>query len=94
MPRTIERRGIFKRDYKREIRGRYREEVECELPNIIETLAADKQLAKKLRDHPFHGNWRYFRECHVGPDLLLVYRKRRNGILELVRLGSHNEIFG
>lgn len=44
------------------------------------------------RDHGLSGNWTGFRECHVKPDLLLIYEKPE-GVLRLVRLGSHSELF-
>lgn len=55
-------------------------------------LAADKPLPAKNRDHGLGGNWSGYRECHLKPDVLLIYRKPE-GVLQLVRLGSHSELF-
>jgi len=49
---------------------------------------------KRDRDYPLGGEWRDHRECHLKPDLLLIYRKPNPEILQLVRLGSHSELFG
>jgi mRNA interferase YafQ len=43
-------------------------------------------------DHPLSGEWKDFRDCHIKPDLLLIYRKPDKTNLELVRLGSHSEL--
>jgi mRNA interferase YafQ len=51
-------------------------------------------VPEKNRDHPLAGEWRDYRELHVKPDLLLIYRKPGPSIVQLVRLGSHSELFG
>jgi mRNA interferase YafQ len=40
------------------------------------------------------GDWAGYRECHVKPNLLLIYRKVDQDTLRLARLGSHSELFG
>jgi mRNA interferase YafQ len=40
------------------------------------------------------GQWSGYRECHVKPDLLLIYRKPDPETLRLARLGSHSDLFG
>jgi mRNA interferase YafQ len=90
--RTITRPAAFKRDYKREKKGRHRETVDVDLRAVIEMLAADKVLPERYRDHALIGNWNAYRECHIKPDLLLIYRKPDQSKLELVRLGSHSEL--
>ena len=64
------------------------------LPPILQLLAADTALPLRNRDHGLTGNWVENRECHVKPDLLLIYRKPDDEVLQLVRLGSHSELFG
>ena len=49
-------------------------------------------LPDTCRDHDLIGNWKGFRECHLKPDLLLIYRQIDDE-LQLARLGSHNELF-
>ena len=51
-------------------------------------------LDARYRDHDLSGDWAGYRECHIKPDLLLIYRKSGSDILRLARLGSHGEIFG
>lgn len=90
--RRIERTNQFKRDFRRERRGRHRAMLETGLPEVIEQLAADTPLAPALRDHALSGNWSGFRDCHVRPDLVLIYQKTED-TLRLIRLGSHAELF-
>ena len=61
---------------------------------IITLLANDEPLPQKHRDHALAGNWSGFRECHIAPDLLMVYQKTANGelVLVLTRLASHSEL--
>ena len=89
--RKIEYTTQFKRDYKRESKGKYREVLSKHFSNILELLVQDKPLAAKHRDHALSNNWHDHRDCHIKPDLVLIYRKPDNDILQLVRLGSHSE---
>ena len=90
--RTIERQPNFKRDYKRESNGKYKDSLDNLLAQVLIPLAQDEKLADKFRDHPLRGKLRGYRECHIKPDLLLIYRKPNNDLLELYRLGSHSEL--
>lgn len=64
------------------------------LEKILEILQFGKNLPKNYRDHELKGNLIGFRECHVYPDLLLVYRKIEDKlILNLLRLTSHSHLF-
>ena len=60
---------------------------------VIELLATDAELPERLSDHPLQGDWKGFRDCHIKPDLLMIYAKSE-GALSLARLGSHSELFG
>lgn len=90
--RRIRQTGQFKRDLKREGKGRHRAFLAREFVKVIETLAKDEPLAEKLRDHALTGEWLDHRDCHVRPDLVLIYRKIGDDELQLVRLGSHSEL--
>jgi len=90
--RTIEWTGQFKRDYKREGKGQYSAVVKSELFPLIDRLANDVALEPKHRDHPLTGEWRDHRDCHIRPDLVLIYQKSGDDILRLVRFGSHSEL--
>jgi mRNA interferase YafQ len=90
--RTIRYTNRFKRDYRREKAGRHAKTLDTELTEIVRLLAADTPLPRRNFDHPLSGEWRDHRDCHVRPDLVLIYRKPDNESLELVRLGSHSEL--
>ena len=92
--RTIERSTAFKRDYKREAKGRHRASLDPELRTLLVALANDTPLAARYRDHDLSGGWAGYRDCHIKPDLVLIYRKLGAQLLQLVRLGSHSELFG
>jgi len=91
--RTIERSSIFKKDYKREAKGKYQKTLDKKLIPVLINLANDQPLAHKYKDHNLSGNWATYRECHITPDLLLIYSKPCENILKLVRLGSHSNLF-
>lgn len=64
------------------------------LSMVINTLAAQQPLEKKYRDHNLTGNYRGFRECHVEPDWLLIYRIDDDQLeLFLFRTGTHSDFF-
>ncbi|GHV52730.1 hypothetical protein FACS1894206_02060 [Deltaproteobacteria bacterium] len=92
--RTIER-GIswtsaFKRDFKRE--KKKDGQLQILLSPAFSTLVNDLPLAEKYRDHAMTGDWRPNRDCHIKPDLVLIYQKPNDETLLLVRLGSHSEL--
>jgi mRNA interferase YafQ len=81
----------FQRDLKKLAKsGRYKVD---ELIRLVETLANDLPLETKPKDHPLLGQWQHYRECHIKPDWLLIY-KLETGRLILARTGSHSELFG
>lgn len=93
--RTIERASAFKRDYKRvKVTPKHTKDVDPLLSTVVTLLLADQALPLNNRDHALSGDWNGYRECHVKPDLLLLYRKPDAHTLRLARLGSHSELFG
>jgi mRNA interferase YafQ len=90
--RTIDPTRRFKRDLKRELKGRYRQVIAGEMDALIALLAADLPLPAHHRDHALTGEWKDHRDCHVKPDLVLIYRKPDGNTLQLVRVGSHSEL--
>jgi len=95
--RTIEWATTFKRDYKRESRGQHHASLDAVLMPVVLALANDQILQPPQRDHDLTGDWTGYRECHLKPDLLLIYRKldtNAGAILRLARLGSHSQLFG
>jgi mRNA interferase YafQ len=91
--RTSSPTSRFKRDYKRIRASQYGKEIERILPDVLAMLLADQVLPQRYRDHALIGEYQDCRECHIKPDLLLIYRKVGTGILELTRLGSHSDLF-
>jgi mRNA interferase YafQ len=90
--RTTDPTGRFRRDLKREMRGKYAQVIIDELDDLILLLAADAPIPTRHRDHALTGEWKDHRDCHVKPDLVLIYRKPDDETLQLVRLGSHSEL--
>lgn len=91
MKYEIERTTQFKRDYKLAVkRGcdmRY-------LKTAIQLLADGQTLPPEYRDHSLGGNYSGYRECHIRPDWLLVYKITEEIlILTLYRTGSHSDLF-
>lgn len=93
--RTIERASAFKRDYKRvKATPRHAKDVDSLVSAVVGLLLGDRTLPESNRDHALGGDWAGYRECHIKPDLLLIYRKPDADTLRLARLGSHSELFG
>ncbi len=90
--RAIERTTRFKRDYKREAKGRHHATLAVDLVDILKLLIADVPLHARHRDHALTGEWADHRDCHIRPDLVLIYQKPSDDTLRLVRLGSHSEL--
>ncbi len=64
------------------------------LSSVVNTLAEGKALDEKYRDHSLSGEYRGFRECHIEPDWLLIYRIDGKELeLFLFRTGTHSDLF-
>ena len=87
--RTVKQTASFRRDVKREARGRYRGSLEEMLMPVLTSLASDISLEDRYCDHALTGNKKGFRDCHIKPDLVLLYQKPDESTLILVRPGSH-----
>ncbi len=85
--RELEVSNKFKRDYKKHSKAT----ASTDWVVVIYKLLNDETLPHKYCDHALTGDWRGFRDCHINPDLVLIYRKYDN-VLQLVRLGSHAEL--
>jgi len=73
--RRIEHATAFKRDYRRaKATSRYRD-LDERLVAVLELLVNDRPLAPRHRDHALSGTWSGYRDCHLWPDLLLIYAK-------------------
>ena len=91
-PRDIERTTTFKKDFKREKKGQHGKTLEGDLLAILSKLIMDQPLDQRHSDHALSGQWKDHRDCHIKPDLVLIYRKAEPDKLQLVRLGSHSEL--
>lgn len=81
----------FKKDIKLAKKRGYNLDL---LGDVVNTLAKQQPLDPKHRDHTLSGNYRGFRECHVQPDWLLVYRIEETELeLFLFRTGTHSDLF-
>jgi mRNA interferase YafQ len=90
--RTIEYTKKFRRDYKRESKGIHKETLAEDLKSVIELLDKDILLPSNYCDHALKGDWQDHRDCHIKPDLILIYRRPNQTTLQLVRLGSHSQL--
>jgi len=79
----------FKKDLKNAIRRRYKIE---HLDEIVTLLAAGIPLSVRNKDHALTGNWSGYRECHITPDWLLIYKiEKEILVLTLTRTGTHSD---
>lgn len=88
---TVKFTTQFKKDYKSAVKRGYGVEL---LDEIISKLANGEALSEKHRDHNLAGNWSGFRECHILPDWLLIYKVENDVlVLTLTRTGTHSDLF-
>ena len=81
----------FKKDLKLAKKRGYNLEL---LNEVVETLQKEEPLPEKNRDHSLTGDYVGFRECHIQPDWLLVYRvDGEELLLFLSRTGTHSDLF-
>ncbi|WRC45407.1 type II toxin-antitoxin system YafQ family toxin [Helicobacter pylori] len=86
----IELKKKFTKDLKKHILN---QKIELEVFDlVVENLRNQIPLDKRFKDHALVGTYKGCRECHIKPDVLLMYRVKGN-VLTLVRLGSHSELF-
>ncbi len=64
------------------------------LAKILEMLQNEQPIPPEYYPHPLYGNYKGCLECHIGSDFLLIWIDEERDIIELVRLGSHSELFG
>lgn len=87
----IVRSTKFKRDVKR---AQKQQKKMDKLRTVLNLLIEGQDLPSKNKDHFLSGNWSGYRECHIEPDWLLIYKvDEKEKLLELVRLGSHSDLF-
>lgn len=80
----------FKRDYKNIIKRGYDPQL---LQNVITLLCEEQPLPPTYKDHKLSGNYTGYRECHITPDWLLIYKIEHDVlILTLTRTGTHSDL--
>lgn len=88
---TVKPTSQFKKDYKLAMKRGLDISL---LEDIIAKLALGESMPEKNRDHALSGNWNGYRECHILPDWLLIYKLEDNVlILTLARTGTHSNLF-
>ena len=90
--REIEFTSQFRKDFKRVKKDTNNKDLVSILNPVLDLLVNDENLSLRLRSHKLAGEYKGFEECHLRPDLLLIYLRIENK-LKLVRLGSHSELF-
>lgn len=81
----------FKKDLKTAAKRGYDLSI---LNQVVDALASEKELDQKYHDHSLSGEYSKFRECHLKPDWLLIYKKNEKELLLLLaRTGSHSDLF-
>lgn len=81
----------FKKDYKAVMKRGYNPKL---LQDVLEILCNEQPLPPKCKDHTLSGNFAGYRECHITPDWLLIYKIERSILtLTLTRTGTHSDLF-
>jgi len=87
--RQIKESNLFKKDIKK---LKKRGKDLAKLSFIVQQIALSNILPLKFYDHSLKGNWLGYRDCHIEPDWLLIYKLAENEVL-LERTGTHSDIF-
>ena len=89
--RNVRYTAQFKKDYKLAVKRGYNPK---ELEKVIDLLKTGEPLPQIYKDHPLSGEWKNYRDCHIRPDWILIYRVIEDSlILELSRTGTHSDLF-
>ena len=81
--------GQFRRDTRR---AQKRGKDMSKLRHVLTLLMVAEPLPPRLKDHPLTGDWRGWRDLHIEPDWLLLYKIDGNDLV-LARTGSHADLF-
>ena len=81
----------YKKDYKR---FRNNPQKVAALKEVLDMLSNEQPIPTEYYPHPLHGRYNGCIECHIQGDFLLIWFDQKRDIIELVRLGSHSELFG
>lgn len=87
----VKQTGKFKKDYKTAIKRGYNIQL---LNEVLYKLMNGETLSEKYCDHSLSGNWKGYKECHITPDWLLIYKIENDIlVLTLTRTGTHSDLF-
>lgn len=90
---TLKYSSTFKRDVKKMSRSAHFNRVQVE--QVVARLAHGERLEPRYRNHTLAGRFQGCFECHLQPDLFLIYQvDNKENLLLLLRIGSHSELFG
>ena len=81
----------YKKDYKRYRNNRQKVAA---LQEVLDLLANEQPIPAEYLPHPLHGRYDGCIECHIQGDFLLIWLDPKSNVIELVRLGTHSELFG
>ena len=80
--------------FKTEVKKIKNTKDKAELKIVLDTLLAEKTLEAKYRDHALSDSYKNYRECHIKPNLLLIYKiEKAELVLYAVHIGSHSDLF-
>ncbi|GAA7176564.1 type II toxin-antitoxin system mRNA interferase toxin, HP0892 family [Helicobacter pylori] len=80
------------KEFKKGVKKLNKDDLEL-LRKILNKLLNDEPLESKYKDHALKGNLKGIRDCHIRPDLILLYEKNNNElILTALRIGKHSEL--
>ena len=89
--RNVRYTAKFKKDYKLAVKRGYNPK---ELEKVIDLLKTGEPLPRIYKDHSLSAEWRNYRDCHIRPEWILIYRIIEDSlILELTRTGTHSDLF-
>jgi mRNA interferase YafQ len=87
------RKVIIEKQFKKDAKKHFLELATPSWAEALHALCLDLVLPEKYCDHELSGQYKGIRDCHIKPDLILLYLKNGDAYLQLIRLGSHSELF-
>lgn len=82
----------YSKQFKKSLKKLSKDDIDKTL-EVVEKLSNDEKLEIKYKDHALKGNLKDFRDCHIRPDLVLIYKKQdKKLILTCIEIGSHSEL--
>ena len=89
---TLKQTTLFKKDLRRMAKRGANMDL---LDNVVTKLLYGETLPAKYKDHPLTGDWVGYRDCHIEPDWVLIYRIEEDQLILLTtRTGTHSDLFG